>query len=68
MIPRIREATRDDIPTLSRLIECSVRELQSDDYTPNQIDHALATVCTASTRTTLIDDGARIWSSKQPTV
>ena len=55
MIPRIREATRDDIPTLSRLIECSVRELQSDDYTPNQIDHALATVYGVDT--TLIDDG-----------
>ena len=51
----IRQATRDDIPLLSHLIERSVRELQCDDYTPDQIDGALATVYGVDTA--LIDDG-----------
>ena len=38
---RIRVATSEDIPTLRRLIELSVRKLQKDDYTPAQIEGAL---------------------------
>jgi GNAT superfamily N-acetyltransferase len=52
----IRQATRDDIPLLSHLIDRSVRELQCDDYTPDQIDGALATGM-YGVDTTLIDDG-----------
>jgi GNAT superfamily N-acetyltransferase len=40
----LRLATYDDIPTLHKLIEASVRGLQVDDYTPEQIEGALGTV------------------------
>jgi GNAT superfamily N-acetyltransferase len=40
----LRLATDDDIPALHALIEVSVRGLQSDDYTPAQIEGALGTV------------------------
>jgi GNAT superfamily N-acetyltransferase len=55
MTTSIRKATRNDIPVLAALIERSVRELQRDDYSPEQIDAALATVYGVDTR--LIDDG-----------
>jgi GNAT superfamily N-acetyltransferase len=55
MTTSIRPATHSDIPVLSRLIERSVRELQRDDYSPDQIDAALATIYGVDTR--LIDDG-----------
>jgi GNAT superfamily N-acetyltransferase len=40
----LRLATDDDIPTLHKLIEDSVRGLQAGDYTPEQIEGALGTV------------------------
>jgi len=40
----IRQATSADIPVLQDLIEASVRGLQSNDYSPSQIDSALASV------------------------
>ncbi len=52
---RIRQATSADIPILRDLIEASVRGLQSKDYSPSQIDSALATVFGVDTQ--LIADG-----------
>jgi GNAT superfamily N-acetyltransferase len=40
----IREAVAEDIPVLRELIELSVRVLQARDYTPSQLQKALATV------------------------
>ena len=40
----IRPAVSADIPVLRELIDASVRQLQSGDYTPAQIDSALRTV------------------------
>jgi GNAT superfamily N-acetyltransferase len=37
----IRPATEADVPALRELIELSVRALQKDDYTPEQIEGAL---------------------------
>ena len=37
----IREAVESDIPELRRLIEQSVRQLQKNDYSPEQIEGAL---------------------------
>lgn len=44
MIVNIRKATSNDIPRLRQIIEASVRGLQSHDYTPAQIEGALASV------------------------
>lgn len=52
---RIRSARTDDIPVLQSLIDASVRGLQTGDYTPHQIDRALATVYGVDTQ--LIADG-----------
>jgi GNAT superfamily N-acetyltransferase len=41
---QIRQAVPADVPALRTLIEESVRGLQAQDYTPSQIDSALATV------------------------
>jgi GNAT superfamily N-acetyltransferase len=51
----IRRATSADILVLRDLIEMSVRGLQSKDYSPSQIDSALATVFGVDTQ--LIADG-----------
>jgi 5,6-dimethylbenzimidazole synthase len=51
----IKKASRDDIACLTTLIERSVRDLQRDDYTREQIDAALASVYGVDT--TLVDDG-----------
>ena len=51
----IHPATSADIPVLRDLIEASVRGLQSKDYSPSQIDSALATVFGVDTQ--LIADG-----------
>src|ERR1700721_4526102 len=40
----IRKAVPADVPALSELIDASVRGLQAEDYTPTQIESALATV------------------------
>lgn len=52
---RIRPAVSADIPILRQLIDASVRGLQSQDYTPAQIESALATVYGVDTQ--LISDG-----------
>jgi GNAT superfamily N-acetyltransferase len=52
---RIRQAVTEDIPILSALINASVRGLQTRDYTPSQIESALATVYGVDTQ--LIADG-----------
>lgn len=51
----IRPAVSADIPILRQLIDASVRGLQSHDYTPAQIESALATVYGVDTQ--LISDG-----------
>lgn len=51
----IRVATHSDIPTLRALIEASVRGLQTNDYSPAQIEAALQKVFGIDTQ--LIDDG-----------
>ena len=55
MTIRIRPAVSADIPVLRELIDASVRGLQSHDYTPAQIESALATVYGVDTQ--LIADG-----------
>ncbi len=52
---RIRLATAIDVPTLSALVERSVRGLQSAHYTPEQIEAALR--CVYGVDTQLIQDG-----------
>jgi GNAT superfamily N-acetyltransferase len=52
---RIRLATHDEVPVLRALIESSVRELQTDDYTEKQREAALRTVFGVDSR--LIEDG-----------
>jgi GNAT superfamily N-acetyltransferase len=51
----LRPATPADIPALRQLIELSVRTLQRNDYTPEQIEGALGTVLGLDTQ--LIQDG-----------
>src|SRR5258708_27860028 len=51
----IREATASDVPELRRLIEQSVRRLQKNDYTPEQIEGALGHALGLDTQ--LIEDG-----------
>jgi GNAT superfamily N-acetyltransferase len=41
---RIRQAFTADVPVLAKLIDASVRGLQTEDYTASQIEGALATV------------------------
>jgi GNAT superfamily N-acetyltransferase len=55
MAIRIRLAVSADIPVLRTLIDASVRGLQRLDYTPSQIESALATVYGVDTQ--LIADG-----------
>ena len=51
----IRPASPADIPCLRGLIDASVRKLQAGDYTPQQIERALASVYGVDTQ--LIADG-----------
>jgi GNAT superfamily N-acetyltransferase len=51
----IRKATAADIPRLREVIEASVRGLQSDDYSPAQIEGALQSVYGVDSQ--LIADG-----------
>jgi GNAT superfamily N-acetyltransferase len=51
----IRKAHPADIPVLQALIERSVRGLQANDYTPNQLESALASVYGVDSQ--LIADG-----------
>ncbi|HEY6306748.1 MAG TPA: GNAT family N-acetyltransferase [Candidatus Angelobacter sp.] len=55
IVTRIRQAVAADIPNLRELIDASVRGLQAGDYTPAQIESALATVYGVDTQ--LIADG-----------
>jgi GNAT superfamily N-acetyltransferase len=55
MTIRIGPAVSADIPVLRSLIDTSVRGLQTRDYTPSQIESALATVYGVDTQ--LIADG-----------
>jgi GNAT superfamily N-acetyltransferase len=54
----LRLAVAEDVPVLRRLIEASVRGLQTEDYTPAQIEGALATVFGVDSQ--LIADGTYI--------
>jgi GNAT superfamily N-acetyltransferase len=51
----IRKAAPADVPVLRQLIDASVRGLQAEDYTPTQIENALATVFGVDSQ--LIADG-----------
>jgi N-acetylglutamate synthase-like GNAT family acetyltransferase len=51
----LRKANIADIPTIEKLIDASVRGLQAQDYTAEQIDAALRTVFTVDTQ--LVEDG-----------
>ncbi|HEX2331053.1 MAG TPA: GNAT family N-acetyltransferase [Candidatus Angelobacter sp.] len=51
----VRPATPADIPTLRELIAASVRGLQAKDYTPSQLESALASVYGVDTQ--LVSDG-----------
>ncbi len=51
----IRVAVPSDVPVLRQLIDASVRGLQSQDYTPQQIESALRTVFGVDSQ--LIGDG-----------
>ena len=51
----IRKALPSDVPTLEALIDRSVRGLQAEDYTPTQLESALATVYGVDSQ--LIADG-----------
>jgi GNAT superfamily N-acetyltransferase len=51
----LQTATAEDVPRICELIDASVRGLQAVDYSPAQIDGALATVFTVDSR--LIADG-----------
>lgn len=55
---RLRLAVPEDVPVLRKLIEASVRGLQTEDYTPAQIEGALATVFGVDSQ--LIADGTYI--------
>jgi GNAT superfamily N-acetyltransferase len=55
---RLRLAVPEDVPVLRKLIEASVRGLQAEDYTPEQIEGALATVFGVDSQ--LIADGTYI--------
>jgi GNAT superfamily N-acetyltransferase len=52
---RFRLAVASDVPRLTALIEASVRGLQTNDYSPSQIDQALGTWLGLDTQ--LIADG-----------
>jgi GNAT superfamily N-acetyltransferase len=64
MTTRIRLAVSADIPLLRTLIDASVRGLQSQDYTPSQIESALATVYGVDTQ--LIADGTYFVAETEP--
>jgi GNAT superfamily N-acetyltransferase len=55
---RLRLAVPEDVPVLRELIEASARGLQTEDYTPTQIEGALKTVFGVDSQ--LIADGTYI--------
>jgi GNAT superfamily N-acetyltransferase len=61
---RLRLAVPEDVPVLRELIETSVRGLQTEDYTPAQIEGALQTVFGVDSK--LIADGTFIVAEAPP--
>ncbi|HEV1995609.1 MAG TPA: GNAT family N-acetyltransferase [Candidatus Acidoferrum sp.] len=61
----LRPAVPEDVPVLRELIEASVRGLQTQDYTPAQIEGALKTVFGVDSQ--LIADGTYIVAEAEPT-
>jgi GNAT superfamily N-acetyltransferase len=59
----LRLAVPEDVPVLRRLIDASVRGLQTEDYTPAQIEGALKTVFGVDSQ--LIADGTYIVAEAQ---
>jgi GNAT superfamily N-acetyltransferase len=59
----LRLAVAEDVPVLQRLIDASVRGLQTEDYTPAQIEGALKTVFGVDSQ--LIADGTYIVAEEQ---
>ena len=60
----LRLAVPEDVPILRELIEASVRGLQTQDYTPAQIEGALKTVFGVDSQ--LIADGTYIVAQAEP--
>src|SRR3979490_1994191 len=61
----LRLAVPEDVPVLRELIDASVRGLQTQDYTPAQIEGALKTVFGVDSQ--LIADGTYIVAQAEPT-
>src|SRR5467141_1605344 len=61
----LRLAVPEDVPVLRELIDASVRGLQTQDYTPAQIEGALKTVFGVDSQ--LIADGTYIVAEAGPT-
>jgi GNAT superfamily N-acetyltransferase len=61
---RLRVAVPEDVPVLRQLIDASVRGLQTQDYTPAQIEGALQTVFGIDSQ--LIADGTYIVAEAKP--
>jgi GNAT superfamily N-acetyltransferase len=61
---RLRRAVPEDVPVLRKLIDASVRGLQTQDYTPDQIEGALKTVFGVDSQ--LIADGTYIVAEAKP--
>jgi GNAT superfamily N-acetyltransferase len=59
----LRLAVAEDVPVLQQLIDASVRGLQTEDYTPAQIEGALKTVFGVDSQ--LIADGTYIVAEAQ---
>jgi len=62
----LRLAVPEDVPVLRELIDASVRRLQTQDYTPAQIEGALKTVFGVDSQ--LIADGTYIVAQAEPAV
>jgi GNAT superfamily N-acetyltransferase len=60
----LRLAVPEDVPVLRELIDTSVRGLQTQDYTPDQIEGALKTVFGVDSQ--LIADGTYIVAEAKP--
>ncbi len=61
----LRLAVPEDVPVLRELIDASVRGLQTQDYTPAQIEGALKTVFGVDSQ--LIADGTYVVAQAEPT-
>lgn len=61
---QLRLATPEDVPVVRELIAASVRGLQTEDYTPAQIEGALQTVFGVDSQ--LIADGTYLVAEAQP--